>query len=102
MVWNQARAMKEWVIYHAWLGVEKWYIYDNNSDDEIDDVVRELEVKGYNINRVVWPWIKSQEAGFSHCSLRAKEECKWVCLLMRCGFIFYAAYSLLNQDFCCT
>ncbi|RZB99415.1 glycosyltransferase family 92 protein RCOM_0530710-like [Glycine soja] len=78
MVWNQARAMKEWVIYHAWLGVEKWFIYDNNSDDEIDDVVRELEVKGYNINRVVWPWIKSQEAGFSHCSLRAKEECKWV------------------------
>ncbi|KAG5091413.1 hypothetical protein JHK82_050191 [Glycine max] len=78
MVWNQARAMKEWVMYHAWLGVEKWFIYDNNSDDEIDDVVRELEVKGYNINRVAWPWIKSQEAGFSHCSLRAKEECKWV------------------------
>lgn len=78
MVWNQARAMREWVIYHAWLGVEKWFIYDNNSDDEIDDVASELEAEGYNISRVVWPWVKSQEAGFSHCALKAIEECKWV------------------------
>ncbi|XP_027346778.1 glycosyltransferase family 92 protein RCOM_0530710-like [Abrus precatorius] len=78
MVWNQARAIREWVMYHAWLGVERWFIYDNNSEDEIDDVVGELELKGYSINRVVWPWIKSQEAGFSHCGLRAREECKWV------------------------
>ncbi|TKY58569.1 Domain of DUF23 [Spatholobus suberectus] len=56
----------------------RWFIYDNNSDDEIDDVIRELEFGGYSISRVVWPWIKSQEAGFSHCGLRAKEECKWV------------------------
>ncbi|KAK7317561.1 hypothetical protein RJT34_01906 [Clitoria ternatea] len=78
MVWNQARAIREWVIYHAWLGVERWFIYDNNSDDEIDEVVRELELKGYNISRVIWPWVKSQEAGFSHCGLKAKDECKWV------------------------
>ncbi|KAK7362136.1 hypothetical protein VNO77_04237 [Canavalia gladiata] len=78
MVWNQARAIREWVMYHAWVGVERWFIYDNNSDDEIDDVVGELEIEGYNISRVIWPWIKSQEAGFSHCSLRAKDECKWV------------------------
>ncbi|XP_020233212.1 glycosyltransferase family 92 protein RCOM_0530710 [Cajanus cajan] len=78
MVWNQARAMKEWVMYHAWVGVQRWFIYDNNSDDEIDDVARELDSKGYNVTRVVWPWIKSQEAGFSHCGLKAKEECKWV------------------------
>ncbi|CAJ1939992.1 unnamed protein product [Sphenostylis stenocarpa] len=78
MVWNQAGSMREWVMYHAWLGVERWFIYDNNSDDGIDEVVRELEDKGYNISRVTWPWVKSQEAGFSHCVLRAKEECKWV------------------------
>ncbi|KAK7386926.1 hypothetical protein VNO78_27302 [Psophocarpus tetragonolobus] len=78
MVWNQAHAIREWVIYHTWLGIQRWFIYDNNSEDNIDDVVKELEDKGYNISRVIWPWIKSQEAGFSHCSLIAKEECKWV------------------------
>ncbi|MED6155639.1 hypothetical protein PIB30_006813 [Stylosanthes scabra] len=80
MVWNQARALREWVMYHSWLGVERWFVYDNNSDadDGIDGVVNDLDSKGYNVSRVIWPWIKSQEAGFSHCALKAKEHCNWV------------------------
>ena len=78
MVWNQARALREWVMYHAWLGVERWFIYDNNSDDDIEVVVMELDLKGHNVSRVTWPWLKTQEAAFSHCALMAKEVCKWV------------------------
>ncbi|KAE8698889.1 UPF0392 protein [Hibiscus syriacus] len=54
MLWNQSWALREWITYHAWLGVERWFIYDNNSDDG------------------------TQQAGFSHCALRARNECKWV------------------------
>ncbi|KAL6294623.1 hypothetical protein ACE6H2_002765 [Prunus campanulata] len=78
MLWNQAPALKEWVMYHAWLGVERWFIYDNNSDDGIEDVVQELELQAYNVSRESWPWIKTQEAGFSRCALRARDECHWV------------------------
>ncbi|KAF5726783.1 hypothetical protein HS088_TW22G00465 [Tripterygium wilfordii] len=78
MLWNQAFALREWIMYHAWLGVDRWFIYDNNSDDGIEEVIDELELKNYNVSRHVWPWIKSQEAGFSHCALRARSECKWV------------------------
>ncbi|KAI4314258.1 hypothetical protein L6164_027185 [Bauhinia variegata] len=78
MVWNQASALREWIVYHAWLGVERWFIYDNNSDDDIEKVVQDLDLQGYNVSRKSWPWIKTQEAGFSHCALRAKEECNWV------------------------
>lgn len=78
MVWNQASALGEWILYHSWLGVEKWFIYDNNSDDGIEQVVQDLDVQGYNVSRIVWPWIKTQEAGFSHCALRARGECNWV------------------------
>ncbi|XP_050118582.1 glycosyltransferase family 92 protein RCOM_0530710-like [Malus sylvestris] len=78
MLWNQAPAIKEWIMYHSWLGVERWFIYDNNSDDGIEDVVRELDSQDYNVSRQSWPWIKTQEAGFSHCALRAKDECNWV------------------------
>ncbi|KAE8732110.1 UPF0392 protein [Hibiscus syriacus] len=63
---------------HAWLGVERWFIYDNNSDDGIQEVVEELDFQDYNVSRHNWPWIKTQEAGFSHCTLRARNECKWV------------------------
>ncbi|KAL1807217.1 hypothetical protein ACET3Z_030285 [Daucus carota] len=78
MVWNQASAIREWIIYHAWLGVGRWFIYDNNSDDGIKDATEELDREGYNVSRHMWPWIKTQEAGFSHCALRAKDECNWV------------------------
>jgi hypothetical protein len=78
MLWNQASFLREWIIYHAWLGIERWFIYDNNSDDEVQEVIDELNLHKYNITRHAWPWVKTQEAGFSHCALRAKHECKWL------------------------
>ncbi|KAL7091543.1 hypothetical protein ACP275_12G112800 [Erythranthe tilingii] len=92
MVWNQASAIREWITYHAWLGVERWFVYDNNSDDAIDDVIQELENENFNVTRHLWPWIKTQEAGFSHCALRAKDECHWVSF-MDVDEFFYFPYS---------
>ncbi|KAL1218971.1 Glycosyltransferase family 92 protein [Cardamine amara subsp. amara] len=78
MLWNQAPFLREWIMYHSWLGVERWFIYDNNSDDGIEDEIELLTSEKYNVSRHVWPWIKTQEAGFSHCAVRAKDECNWV------------------------
>ncbi|XP_010255553.1 PREDICTED: glycosyltransferase family 92 protein RCOM_0530710-like [Nelumbo nucifera] len=78
MVWNQASTLREWIVYHAWLGVERWFIYDNNSDDNIKEVIDELKKGNYNVSRHAWPWIKTQEAGFSHCVLKAREACEWI------------------------
>ncbi|KAG2257416.1 hypothetical protein Bca52824_076710 [Brassica carinata] len=78
MLWNQAPFLREWILYHSWLGVERWFIYDNNSDDDIQEEIKLLNSESYNVSRHVWPWIKTQEAGFSHCAVRAKSECNWV------------------------
>ncbi|PKI69278.1 hypothetical protein CRG98_010351 [Punica granatum] len=78
MMWNQASSLREWIMYHSRLGVERWFIYDNNSDDNIKEVIEELNSENYSVSRHVWPWIKTQEAGFSHCVLKAREECQWV------------------------
>ncbi|KAL8142359.1 hypothetical protein V2J09_015391 [Rumex salicifolius] len=78
MVWNQAHALREWVVYHARLGVQRWFIYDNNSEDGLKSGINKLNSEGYNITRHTWPWIKTQEAGFSHCVLRSKKECRWI------------------------
>ncbi|KAG6398821.1 hypothetical protein SASPL_140292 [Salvia splendens] len=97
MVWNQASAIREWIKYHSWLGVERWFIYDNNSDDGIDKVVQELDLENYNVTRLVWPWIKTQEAGFSHCALKARDECSWVSF-MDVDEYYYFPYSNSGQD----
>ncbi|KAL0461744.1 UNVERIFIED_CONTAM: Glycosyltransferase family 92 protein RCOM [Sesamum latifolium] len=78
MLRNQARFLREWVMYHAHVGVQRWFIYDNNSDDDIEAVVESLMDASYKVTRHVWPWIKTQEAGFAHCALRAQDSCEWV------------------------
>ncbi|KAE8023380.1 hypothetical protein FH972_009081 [Carpinus fangiana] len=93
MLWNQAPALREWIMYHAWLGVERWFIYDNNSDDGIEEAIQELQLGNYNVTRQSWPWIKTQEAGFSHCALRAKYECKWL------GFFDVDEFFYLPKQF---
>lgn len=79
MLWNQAPFLREWIMYHGYLGVQRWFLYDNNSDDNIEEVVASLG--SFNVSRHMWPWIKTQEAGFSHCALRARQECEWVAFM---------------------
>eukprot|EP00897_Mesotaenium_endlicherianum_P007744 jgi/Mesen1/6999/ME000365S06133 len=76
MVNNKAKFLREWVTFHGKMGVQRVFLYDNNSEDEIQTVVEGLSA--YNVSRHPWPWVKTQQAGFSHCLLRAKRECKWV------------------------
>lgn len=78
MLRNQARFLREWIMYHSRIGVERWFIYDNNSDDDIENVIDSLVEGDFNITRHMWPWIKTQEAGFAHCALRARDLCEWV------------------------
>ncbi|KAI4348255.1 hypothetical protein L6164_008998 [Bauhinia variegata] len=92
MLRNQARFLKEWVMYHTRIGVKRWFVYDNNSDDDIGTVIESLQSNNYNITRHVWPWIKAQEAGFAHCALRARSVCKWV------GFIDVDEFFHLKLD----
>lgn len=76
MVRNQARFLAEWMTYHARIGVERWFIYDNNSNDSIEHVLQGMG--DFNVTRHEWPWVKTQEAGFAHCALRARASCEWV------------------------
>ncbi|XVF60120.1 hypothetical protein PTKIN_Ptkin08bG0018100 [Pterospermum kingtungense] len=97
MARNQARLLKEWVMYHAQIGVQRWFIYDNNSEDDTDSVIDSLFDANYNISRHIWPWIKTQEGGFAHCALRARDSCDWV------GFIdvdefFHLPTGLMLHD----
>lgn len=90
LVWNGAKFLREWVIYHSHVGVQRFFFYDNNSDDDIVSVVQSLHF--YNVSRHPWPWHKTQEASFSHCAIRASSECAWVVFIDLDEFIFPKNY----------
>ncbi|XAR61537.1 hypothetical protein NMG60_11015989 [Bertholletia excelsa] len=78
MVYNAAKFLKEWVVYHSAIGVERFILYDNDSDDNLYRVVEELVKEGYDLSTLLWLWPKTQEAGFSHCAINAKDTCTWM------------------------
>ncbi|KAH7858265.1 hypothetical protein Vadar_021842 [Vaccinium darrowii] len=78
MVYNAAKYLKEWVVYHSEIGIEKFILYDNGSDDDLERVVAEIVDQGYNVSTSFWLWPKMQEAGFSHCAAKAKDSCTWM------------------------
>ena len=88
MVYNVAKFLREWVMYHSRIGVEKFILYDNGSDDELAMVVDELNQEGFNVTTLFWIWPKTQEAGFSHAALYANQSCTWMMYVDVDEFVF--------------
>ncbi|KAH7846519.1 hypothetical protein Vadar_014892 [Vaccinium darrowii] len=96
MVYNAAKYLKEWVVYHSEIGIEKFILYDNGSDDDLERVVAEVVDQGYNVSTSFWLWPKTQEAGFSHCAVNAKGSCTWMVYIDIDEFIY--SPSWLNSS----
>ncbi|ERN17213.1 glycosyltransferase family 92 protein Os08g0121900 [Amborella trichopoda] len=97
MVFNAGKFLKEWVMYHSFIGVEHFYFYDNLSDDNTHNVLMELENQGYGITRRVWPWPKTQEAGFSHCAQSTMDSCEWMLFTDVDEFVFSPKWGNLQD-----
>lgn len=93
MVYNVGKFLREWVIYHSKIGVDKFIFYDNGSDDDLYDVVKKLVRDGYNISSNFWVWPKTQEAGFSHCAISNKDMCRWMMYIDVDEFVYGRAWS---------
>ncbi|KAM0041648.1 putative Glycosyltransferase family 92, nucleotide-diphospho-sugar transferase [Helianthus debilis subsp. tardiflorus] len=93
MVYNVAKFLKEWVIYHSKIGVDKFILYDNGSDDDLGEVVNLLKSKGYDVETRFWLWPKTQEAGFSHAVLHAKTACRWMMFIDVDEFVYSPSWA---------
>ncbi|XP_074581451.1 glycosyltransferase family 92 protein At1g27200-like [Curcuma longa] len=92
MVFNAAKFLPEWVAYHAGVGVERFFLYDNASEDELEPVVSRLGSVGFDVVVRTWPWPKTQEAGFSHCAVSNQDECDWMAFIDVDEFVFAPAW----------
>lgn len=62
MVKNEANYIKEWIEFHKLVGVQKFYIYDNESDD--------------NTREILEPYIKKNEVVYHICkNLKIPDAC---------------------------
>ena len=71
--------LREWVAYHALLGVEHFYIYDN---DSARNQARCLE--GFEADRftfIPWPGQEMQMPAYNHCLEHFGADCRWIAFI---------------------
>jgi len=94
---NEARFLEEWINHHRSIGVEHFYMYNNNSTDGYLEVLQPLVEKGI-IELIEWPSIQ-EENDWAHFSFttqisayndaldRSKGVSKWLAIIDTDEFI---------------
>ena len=84
---NHAIYLREWIEFHRLVGVERFYLYDNDSTDD------HLEVLAPYIDEGVasvqpWPGAGRQHQAFNHCLDTHRGESRWIAFIDVDEFLF--------------
>lgn len=74
---NEAPYLKEWLEFNRLVGVEHFFMYNNNSEDNYQDVLKPYIDKGW-VTLVQWPYNQKQMECYMDCIKRFSSETKWL------------------------
>ncbi|MDL2319590.1 glycosyltransferase family 92 protein [Alistipes sp. OttesenSCG-928-B03] len=77
---NEAPYLAEWIEYHKMMGVERFYIYDNESDDNTKEVLQAYIDSGLVEYRFM-PGKKMQLAIYEDCLERHRFDSQWIAFI---------------------
>jgi glycosyltransferase involved in cell wall biosynthesis len=85
VVRNEARFLPEWLEYHSHLGVQKFFIFDNLSDDDTRTVLRPYVTEGL-VEVFDWPMTFTDQPGYLSMQMGAyrrivdmcADDVKWI------------------------
>ena len=74
---NEGKYLDEWIKFHLVIGVEHFYLYNNNSDDNYLEILQPYIDKGV-IDLIDWPFDYSQMQAYEDCYNKFKNETNWL------------------------
>ena len=80
IVKNEGPYFKEWIDWHHKQGVEKFYIYDNESTDCTKEVLAPYIGSGL-VEYNYWPGGKQQLPAYDDCFERHRLEARWIAVI---------------------
>lgn len=83
---NEAPFLKEWLDYHLTVGVDHFYLYDNNSNDNYQEIIQSYIDKGL-VTLINWPEQNSQFKAYKHCYANYRNVTNWMSFLDADEFI---------------
>ena len=83
---NEAPYVKEWIEFHKLVGVQKFYIYDNESEDNLKEVLEPYIRQGI-VEYTFFPGIAQQMPAYNDCVNKHREDVKWLAIIDADEFI---------------
>ena len=77
---NEGPYFKEWIEWHRQKGVEKFYIYDNESTDCTQEILAPYIESGV-VEYIFFPGYKKQLAAYDDCLDRHRFDTRWIALI---------------------
>lgn len=77
---NEGPYFKEWIDWHRSMGVDRFYIYDNGSDDSTRRVLEPYIQSGI-VEYIHFPGYRMQLAAYDDCLKRHRFDTRWIAFI---------------------
>jgi hypothetical protein len=84
---NEGPYLEEWIEFHRLVGVERFFLYDNESSDDHAAVLAPYVSEGIAIVHD-WPERPRQKEAYEHCLAEHGKESRWVAFIDLDEFLF--------------
>jgi hypothetical protein len=84
---NEAPYLREWIEFHRLVGIERFYLYDNGSDDGSRAVLEPYRRAG-TVVITDWPWHPGQISAYTHCAHTYADDAAWIAFIDIDEFFF--------------
>ena len=91
---DEAAYLREWVEFHQLMGVERFYLYNNNSSDRYLDALQPHIASGAVLLHE-WPRHPAQLQAYEHCLKTRGGEADWIAFIDVDEFLFSPGARLL-------
>ena len=71
---------REWLEFHRLVGVDKFYIYDNESSDDTQKILEPYITTGV-VEYIYWPGKKQQIPAYADCVQKYKYDTQWLAFI---------------------
>lgn len=93
---NEGQYFKEWLDWHISKGVEKFYVYDNESTDQTREILQPYIEKGI-VDYKWFPGYRMQLAAYDHCLKHHRYESRWLAAIDMDEFIVPLKHQTIPQ-----
>lgn len=91
---NEGAYLKEWLDFHILVGVQKFYLYDNESTDDTKQVLDPYIKKGI-VDYTYWPGAAQQILAYRDAVNRHSNDSRWMAFIDLDEFVFSLKYDNL-------